>query len=416
MIRCAASRYLAISRSNLRRQAKHTSDVHPSLCIVRFFSCSQTSSGMNLNSLPATSINQLHSISIAKDIHSFSTVAMSSTNTSTNSDASFSSSSKNNDSSQKDNDKSKDSKKKKDDSNIFLDNLGKIFLSTIGIVLFMLLRSTTSNNSRTSLREDIEATSLLDPLEIEDLRLANADFTIDVWYKIVKEIKNQFPGKDSISYPEFLSVVMKVMREVKGEGFTIQFGHLVDRVVVAELERVDKEDVSSDGVNQRKDLMQNELPLSFLYAALSLALHSSVTDRIQALYDTMLDETNNNYMTSSSTNTTDEEESSTTTVSGDKLIQMIQHLQNTCQLVPEAQIVETNSKVPYQTYRVGTGDELVKRAREGYGGKKGSTGVTAESDGPITLEDFHAILKSRTICAWGECYVKKSSRTATSDR
>jgi len=411
MIRCAASRSLAISRSNLRRQARYTSDVHPSLCIVRLFSCSQTSSdSMNLNSLlPATSIGQLHSISIAKDMHSFSTVAMSS-NTSTNSDKS-----KNNDNSQKDNDKSKDNKKKKDDSNIFLDNLGKIFLSTIGIVLFMLLRSTTSNNSRTSLREDIEATSLLDPLEIEDLRLANTDFTIDVWYKIVEEIKNQFPGRDSISYPEFLSVVMKVMREVKGEGFTIQFGHLVDRVVVAELERVDKEN-SSDGVDLKKDLMQNELPLSFLYAALSLALHSSVTDRIQALYDTMLDDTNNNDMTSSSTNTTDEEESSTTTVSGDKLIQMIQHLQNTCQLVPEAQIVETNSKVPYQTYRVGTGDELVKRAREGYGGKKGSAGVTAESDGPVTLEDFHAILKSRTVCAWGECYVKKTSRAATSDR
>ena len=343
-------------------------------------------------------------------MHSFSTVAMSSPNTSTNSDTL-----KNHDSSQKDNDKSNDkSKKKKDDSNIFLDNLGKIFLSTIGIVLFMLLRSTTSNNSRTSLREDIEATSLLDPLEIEDLRLANADFTIDVWYKIVKEIKNQFPGRDSISYPEFLSVVMKVMREIKGEGFTIQFGHLVDRVVVAELERVDKED-GCDGVDQKKDLMQNELPLSFLYAALSLALHSSVTDRIQALYDTMLDETNNNEMTASP-NTADEEESSTTTVSGDKLIQMIQHLQNTCQLVPEAQIVETNSKVPYQTYRVGTGDELVKRAREGYGGKKGSAGVTAESDGPVTVEDVHAILKSRTVCAWGECYVKKTSRAATSDR
>ena len=408
MIRCAASKYLAISRSNLRRQAKFTTDVHPSLG-MRLFSC-QTSSSMNLNSLqPTTPISQLHSLSIAKDRYSFSTVAMSSTNTSTNSDTS-----KNNDSSQKDNDKSKDNKKKKDDSNIFLDNLGKIFLSSIGIVLFMLLRSTTSNNSRTSLREDIEATSLLDPLEIEDLRLANADFTIDVWYKAVKEIKNKFPGRDSISYPEFLSVVMKVMREVKGEGFTIQFGHLVDRVVVAELERVDKEDVS-DGVNQRKDLMQNELPLSFLYAALSLALHSSVTDRIQALYDTMLDETNNNDMTSS-TNTTDEQESSTTTVSGDKLIQMIQHLQNTWQLVPEAQIVETNSKVPYQTYRVGTGDELVKRAREGYGGKKGKAGVTAESDGPVTVEDFQAILKSRTVCAWGECYVKKSSRTATSDR
>ncbi len=95
---------------------------------------------------------------------------------------------------------------------------------------------------------------------------------------------------------------------------------------------------------------------------------------------------------------------------------MIQYLQSTCQLVPEAQIVETNSKVPYQTFRVGTGDELTKRAREGYGGKKGSSGVTKEAEGPLSLEDFHAILKSRTVCAWGECYVKKAGRTSTSDR
>ena len=65
---------------------------------------------------------------------------------------------------------------------------------------------------------------------------------------------------------------------------------------------------------------------------------------------------------------------------------------------------------------MGTGDELTKRPREGYGGKKGSVGVTAEKEGPVSLEEFHAILKSRTVCAWGECYVKKSSRTATSDR
>lgn len=69
------------------------------------------------------------------------------------------------------------------------------------------------------------------------------------------------------------------------------------------------------------------------------------------------------------------------TVLGEQVSQMIQHLQKTCQLVSEAQIVETNSKVPFQTYRVGTGDELAKRAREGYGGKKGSEGVTREKEG-----------------------------------
>lgn len=360
-----------------------------------------------------TGISQHYYGLYANEVKLFSTTVSSSNTLSSQSSSSSSQQSHQQQQSKSSNDNDDKSKKKKDDSNIFLDNLGKIFLSTIGIVLFMLLRSTQSGNSRTALRDDIESTSLLDPLEIEDLRIANSDFTIDVWYKIVNEIKKEFPNRnDKITYPEFLSVVMRVMRGIKGEGFTIQFGHLVDRVVVAELERISRADGngneskdSNDGGNdgQKQSLMQNELPLPFLYAALSLALYSTVADRVRALYEIMLEDDSNDDILS-------------TTVSGDQIVGMIQHLQNTCQLVPEAQIVETNSKIPYQTYRVGTGDELTKRAREGYGGKKGSVGVTAEKEGPVSLEEFHAILKSRTVCAWGECYVKKSSRTATSDR
>ena len=338
---------------------------------------------------------------------SFSTVAAS-TNQSTTDSASDSSSK---DDGKKSEDTNKDEKKKKDDSNIFLDNLGKIFLSTIGLVLVMLLRSTKSNNARTALREDIESTALLDPLEIDDLRVANTDFTIEVWDRIVREIKSGFGSeRDSVTYPEFLTVVMRVMTEMKGEGFTIQFGHLVDRVVIAELERLGKnEEEGGEGVlgvnddEQQKVLLQQQaLPLPFLYATLSLALHSTVADRVRVLYETMPSEMDTS--------------SGEIKVSGEEVDQMIQHLQNTCQLVPEAQIVETNSKVPYQTYRVGTGDELTKRAREGFGGKKGSAGVTREKEGPVTLDDFYAILKTRTVCAWGECYVKKTSKTATSDR
>ena len=304
---------------------------------------------------------------------------------------------------------------KRDDSNLFLDNLGKIFLSSIGIVLLMLLRSTKSNNSRAALREEMENAALLDPLEIDDLRTANAGLTIGVWDAIVEEIKKEFidaRGVHSVTYPQFLSLVIKVMKDVKGEGFTIQLGQFIDRVVIAELERrssdkwrmkCDENDVIS-GDKEGSD----KLPLSFLLVSLSLALNSTVSDRIRVLYESMLlFEKDNDGASSTSTRNIASEE---------QVECMIQHLQSTCQLVPEAQIVETNSKVPYQTFRVGTGKELTRRAREGYGGKKGSQGVTKEVGGPVTLEDFHAILKSRTVCAWGECYIKKASRTSTSDR
>lgn len=313
-------------------------------------------------------------------------------------------------------DSSSDGKKsKKDDSNLFLDNLGKIFLSSIGLVLVMLLRSTKSNNSRTELCDAIESSALLDPLEIDDLRWSNEDFTVDVWEKIVEEIKRELlANRDKgrgVTYPEFLSVVTRAMKEYKGEGFTIQFGHLVDRVVIAELERTAAEGGDTAGENESaavsgsgkegQELMQKELPLPFLFAALSLALNSTITDRVRVLFESMPQI---------------EDNAANPTISNEQVCEMVQHLQNTCQLVPGAQVVETNSKVPYQTYRVGTGDELVKRAREGYGGKKGSVGVTEDKDGPVSLEDFHAILKSRTVCAWGECYVKKVGKTTTSDR
>ena len=326
---------------------------------------------------------------------SFSTIAATTgekTTFSSNNNSSSSSSSSNN-------------KEKRDDSNIFLDNLGKIFLSSIGLVLLFLLRSTKSNNSRVALREEMEQAALLDPLEIDDLRCANSDFTLDVWNIIVREIKNEFisRGITSLTYPQFLSLVMKTMKDMKGEGFTIQMGHLMDRVVIAELDRRRE---NAEGTETG-----DELPISFLLTTLSLSLNSSVADRIQVLYDTMLigNEMNNN-------NTIAENNTNSNVASKEQVEKMIQNLQSTCQLVPDAQIVETNSKVPYQSFRVGTGQELTQRARQGYGGKKGSQGVTKDASGPVTVEDFHAILKSRTVCAWGECYIKKSSRISTSDR
>ena len=308
------------------------------------------------------------------------------------------------DSSEKVDDKSKD-KKKKDNPNIFLDNLGKIFLSTIGAVLLMLLRSTKSNNSRTALREDVESTSVLDPLEIDDLRVANSDFTVDVWEQIVQRIKSEFIDRErrSVNYAEFLSLVMHCMKEMKGEGFTIQLGHLLDRVVIAEVERLAEVD-ADDADEVPTNAFERELPISFFLATLSLALNSSVADRVRLLFGAirLVDGT-----------VVDGGEIQT---SGEQVAEMIRNLQKTCQLTPDAQIVETNSKVPYQTYRVGTGDEdLTRRARGGYGGKKGSAGVTSCAEGPLTQDDFHAILNSRTVCAWGECFIKKSGRTSTSD-
>ena len=291
--------------------------------------------------------------------------------------------------------KSKD--KKKDDSNIFLDNLGKIFLSTIALVLLSLLRSNKGNNAKAALREDIESTALLDPLEIEDLRLANDHLTREVWDVIVKK----FRGKDVITYGLFMNGVLGVLRTKYGEGTTIQYGHLMDRVVIRELERVAREE-NDEGLS--RDM---ELPVSFFLTALSLALNSTIADRVGALYNIMLQ---------AQGDAINGESTSEQTVSMKQVEEMVQHLQSTCQLVPDAQIVPTNSDIPYQTYRVGNGAELTRRACEGLNMIDGEINDGDKASRAINLKDFYAILKSRSVCAWGECYVKKTDKMATSDR
>ena len=169
---------------------------------------------------------------------------------------------------------------------------------------------------------------------------------------------------------------------------------------------------------------RGELPLPFLLAALSLALHGTVSDRVRVLYESasVFDDDDGDDGDGDGEGVDGGREGSSESagaaqLSGRAASRMVGYLQRTCQLVPDAQIVETDSKVPYRTYRVGTGDELVGRARGGYGGKKGSAGVTRMAEGGrVTLEEFHAVLRSRTVCAWGECYVKKAGGTATSDR
>ena len=157
-----ASRYF-VAQSSHRRHAKYDAGVIHHQCI-RLLQTSSPSSVNIYSSIPALDIGsstQQYVTYIAKETRRLFSTAVATSNTSSSSSSDSQQSNSSSSSSSSD-DKGDKSKKKKDDSNIFLDNLGKIFLSSIGLILFMLLRSTKSNNSRSALREDIESTSLLD--------------------------------------------------------------------------------------------------------------------------------------------------------------------------------------------------------------------------------------------------------------
>lgn len=260
-------------------------------------------------------------------------------------------------------DDSKDKKKKKDEnSNIFLDNLGKIFLGAIGLLIASLTRSSYSGKNRTKLREELEQQAALDPMEIDDLRVANSELSPEVFRIIMQDLQDTFP-QGSATYPEFVKCVRTTMMRLKGDAFTIELGHLMDRAVL-------------DALHQQQRSETEPVPLVFLLAGLSLGLRSSVDDRIAILYETM--------------------QTKNPSVTYQDVKAMVGYLQDTSQLEPASQVVEAPTKYPTQQFVRGTPDQLVQW--------KGSY------EDPMDLSAFSDILTSKAVCAWGECYNRKKSR------
>lgn len=248
---------------------------------------------------------------------------------------------------------------KKNDSNIFLDNLGKIFLTAVAGVIVMVIRSSTSTKNRNNIRDKIESVSVLDPVEIDELRLANSELTPEVFRTIVNDLLDRFP-QNSCSYREFTLTVRTTMAHLKGEAFTVQLGHYMDRVVTEVLDKYEK---SAD----------ESMPLPLWLATLSLALNSSADERIEVLFEAM--------------------EKADPPVVFSQVEDMVGFLQDTCQLPPDTQVVPTETKYPVQQWERGTPSQLVP-----WDGSK---------EDKIDLEAFQSILRSKSVCAWGECYHKK---------
>lgn len=273
----------------------------------------------------------------------------------------------------------------------FLDNLGKIFLSGIGLIIASLVRSSYSTSDKTALRTKTEVTSALDPFEIDDLRVANDELTPEVFRLIIKrfdQLGYLGNGEHRIKYEEFVSIVMKTMEGIKNDGFTIQLGYLVDRVVVDILK---KERENTDG----------KLDILLLLTALSLCLHSSVKERVAILFELMqkYDSDMDNSVS----------EGNNAVVKLEHVQNMIGNLQKTCQLVPDAQIIETTTKYPYQTHRIGTPQELVGMGQIMKKEELSEKASSPKEDSFWSCQDFHHLLRSKSVCAWGECYVKTRS-------
>jgi len=330
-------------------------------------------------------------------------------------------------------------------SDVFLDNLGKIFFGAIASIIALLVRSSCGTSNQTRERETLEETSLLDPLEIDDLRSANKELfhnNSSLFKDIITQTNKSFPTGWA-SYFDFVSVVMDVFGKTSSsqggeetrKGSFLKFGHLIDRIVIDILENSDK----YEGMIQiyyeegKSGSAQVKLPLTFLLTILSLALPWSVDDRINSLFDILVAASSNNDFqevqevesrygdrtnaSAPAINVVSNNADQTLAIPEKNVIDMIGFLQASCQLPPGPQVLATDIKYPVQQYKRGTPNELMSLAKKD---ALGLVEVVEETSKDVTrsnkqqrrrynIDEFNTLLRCNYVCAWGECYGPRKS-------
>jgi len=255
----------------------------------------------------------------------------------------------------------KTTKKKSNPITDFIfDNLGSLFLSAIGLLIVTLIRSHLGTNNRMDLRSKIEELSPLDPFECDELRY-NA-LSSSIYKKILETIKEY--DWNEMTYGEFINIILNEIIPKRMKN-----GHYLDRVIL----------------NSYTSLVE-KIPFDFLLVLLNMTLDCSPEERIQLLFEIYTPK-----ILQGDINT------SNITISKQKVIRLVDLLQQTSQLVPESQIIEDDTKYPIQKYRKATSKEMLRKAQEE---------VKLQELPEWTCQNVEIILRSKNICVWGECYQK----------
>ena len=258
----------------------------------------------------------------------------------------------------------------KDKPNIFLDNLGTIFLTAIGLVIASLVRSFYGTSRKTALTRGLEEDAALDPLEVDDLRFANPFISTAVFTQLVHAVRAAFPDNQA-TYKQVVHVVRRELQS-RHKIPTIELGHLLDRTA---LHMVQKMQPQANGAPP----ITTETPLSVTrwLVLLSLALNAPVPDKMRVLYEILATESGDG------------------TVTLWQVRDLVGYLQDSSQLVLETQVIPTpNAAYPIQAYHRGTPDELVRWDGGGL-------------DDKLDVDALADILRSKSVCYQGECYASR---------
>ncbi|OQS01364.1 hypothetical protein ACHHYP_01166 [Achlya hypogyna] len=213
-----------------------------------------------------------------------------------------------------------------------------------------------------AIQDEIADATPISPYEAFELRSQN-DITPDVYYKVCAQAKRFFPTNEA-SVRDFDLCLGSVLN-----GMQLKNLHHLERVLMS----LPKDDAGKCNVDT-------------LLVAFSLAVKGDVADRLKCLYHLQV-------------------ASADTPVTLEQIETILGHVMTTYQVPPEKRVVAVDGKsYPFQEYAIGSAHELLQAAVQAAVKDKSLPEVPPTE---FTLDEFNMLMKSKSICIWGECFSNK---------
>ncbi|KDO25804.1 hypothetical protein SPRG_08747 [Saprolegnia parasitica CBS 223.65] len=213
-----------------------------------------------------------------------------------------------------------------------------------------------------AIQNEIADATPISPYEAFELRSQN-DITPDVFQKVHAQAKAFFPTNEA-SVRDFDLCLGSVLN-----GMQLKNLHHLERVLMS----LPKND-------------NGKCNLDTLMVAFSLAVKGDVNERLACLFQLQA-------------------ATKDATLSLEQIEAILEHILTTYQVPAEKRVVAVDDKAyPFQEYTVGSAHELLQAAVQAAIKDKSLPEVAPTQ---YTLDDFNLLLKSKSVCIWGECFSSK---------
>jgi hypothetical protein len=252
---------------------------------------------------------------------------------------------------------------------------GKIAMAAMALSGVLLYRYFKSNSLRSEVEEDLIELTVLEPYEIHDLRVSNEISAAD-FDAISARMFELFPSQE-LTYDEFIGAVSNIVRQKFNRE--LKHMHYFDRLVMGSTQVPGSKTLGEDATKA-------VVPLRRLLVAFSTVVNAVADERIVSLdrlMRTSLSKMDHQNLSSAET------------------VLLIDDLARTWQIPGDRRTIE-NEKKPYpaQHWRVRTAEEILLRFKTTH------TKELAAKEKPdeFSTAELDYLLKSGSVCAWGECY------------